>query len=126
MRSRKESSRRSGGFTLVELLLAGVITAFVLGAVSLCLRQLSDAKGSSRLQLQAYLRADSALSALRRDLVTLLRDQDLFWTRVLLLDGVVYGHLDVDGLAERAHEQRLHVRQQFRDVHSDGSQRLTP
>jgi hypothetical protein len=83
---------------LVELLLAGVITAFVLGAVSLCLRQLSDAKGSSRLQLAAYLRADSALSMLRSDLATVLRDRDLFWTRVLLTDTAVQTPL---GLVDR-------------------------
>jgi hypothetical protein len=71
---------------MVELLVAGVITAFVLGAVSMCLSQLTSAKTTSRMNLEAHLRADAALAALRRDIVSVLRDQDLFHTRLLLYD----------------------------------------
>ncbi|MHC5007543.1 MAG: hypothetical protein ACYTGF_09330 [Planctomycetota bacterium] len=93
--------RRAGchGFTLVELMVAGVMAAFVLGAVSLCLAQLSDAKTSSRMSLEAHLRADAALSALQRNIVSILRDGDLFFTRLLLFDGSTntpLGHLDQD------------------------------
>ncbi|MHC4083493.1 MAG: hypothetical protein ACYSU2_19445, partial [Planctomycetota bacterium] len=65
----------------MEMLVAGVMAAFVLGAVSMCLSQLSDAKTSSRMSLEAYLRADAALSALQRNIVSILRDEDLFHTR---------------------------------------------
>jgi hypothetical protein len=93
--------RRAGrrAFTLVELMVAGVMAAFVLGAVSLCLAQLSDAKTSSRISLEAHLRADAALSALQRNIASILRDEDLFFTRLLLLDGSTntpLGHLDQD------------------------------
>jgi hypothetical protein len=81
------------------MLVAGVMAAFVLGAVSMCLSQLSDAKTSSRMSLEAYLRADAALSALQRNIVSILRDEDLFHTRLLLHDGSTntpLGHLDRD------------------------------
>jgi hypothetical protein len=67
--------------------------------VSLCLAQLSDAKTSSRMSLEAHLRADAALSALQRNIVSILRDEDLFFTRLLLFDGSTntpLGHMDQD------------------------------
>jgi hypothetical protein len=75
------------------------MTAFVLGAVSTCLSQLASAKTSSRMNLEAHLRADSALSALRDDIVCVLRDADLFHTRLLLFDGTTptpLGRVDRD------------------------------
>jgi hypothetical protein len=83
----------------VELLVAGVITAFVLGAVSMCLSQLSDAKTRSRMNLEAHLRADASLAVLRRNIVSVLRNADLFYTRVLLFDSATptpLGHVDRD------------------------------
>ena len=87
------------GFTLVELMVAALMTAFVLGAVSMSLSQLSRAKSGSREQLVAHLRADAALNAVRRDVVTVLRDPDLFWTRLLLIDHSIaspLGRMDRD------------------------------
>ncbi len=87
------------GFTLVELMVAALMTAFVLGAVSMSLSQLSRAKSGGRAQLAAHLRADAALNAVRRDVVSVLRDQDLFWTRLLLTDHSIstpYGRMDRD------------------------------
>ncbi len=87
------------GFTLVELLVAGLITTFIVGTISVSLGQVSNAKSSSRKQLESYLRADAALSAIRRDIATTLRRADLFWTRLMLIDGTVsspLGHLDSD------------------------------
>lgn len=74
-------------FTLVELIVAGVLTSFVLGSISVSLTNLVRAKTSSRQRLEAYLRADSALSMIRRDVVSIIRSDDLFWTRLLLIDG---------------------------------------
>ena len=87
------------GFTLVELMVAALMTTFVLGAVSMSLSQLSRAKSGGRAQLAAHLRADAALNAVRRDVVSVLRDQDLFWTRLLLTDHSIsspYGQMDRD------------------------------
>ncbi len=97
-RGRSPGARRRG-FTLVELMVAAVMSAFVLGAVSMSLSQLSRAKSGGRAQLAAHLRADAALNAVRRDIVSVLRDPDLFWTRLLLTDQSVsspYGPLDRD------------------------------
>ena len=92
-----QSQRR--GFTLVELMVAALMTVFVLSAVTMSLSQLSRAKAGSREQLAAHLRADAALNAVRRDVISVLRDQDLFWTRLLLTDHSVsspYGQMDRD------------------------------
>ena len=81
------TSRNRRGFTLIELVLAGVIAALVLVTIVSTLSQVGRARAISRTRLQAYLRADSALDAVRRDLSSILRDADLFHTRVLLYDG---------------------------------------
>ena len=84
---KKHSTSRKRGFTLIELVLAGVIAALVLVTIVSTLSQVGRARTISRTRLQAYLRADSALDAVRRDLSSILRDADLFHTRVLLYDG---------------------------------------
>ena len=76
-------SRTRRGFTLIELVLAGVVAALVLVTIVSTLSQVGRARAISRTRLQAYLRADSALDAVRRDLSSVLRDADLFHTRVL-------------------------------------------
>ncbi len=81
----KPTLRRSG-FTLVEVLVAGVILAFVMGSVSLSLSQLGKAKSSSKQRFDAYHRADVALTALRQNIVATIRSDDLFYTRLLLYD----------------------------------------
>jgi hypothetical protein len=81
------------------MMLAGVIAAFVIGAVTASLNQLGRARNSSRRQLDAHLRADAAIAAIRRDVISVLRDPDLFWTRLMLTDGSVpspAGSLDRD------------------------------
>lgn len=93
------STRRA--FTLIELLVAGMITAFLVGAVSMSLSQLSNAKSGSKRRLEAYLRADAALSALRQDVATVLRRSDLFFTRLTITDSFVntpLGQMDRDEL----------------------------
>jgi len=81
-------TRSTRGFTLVEVLIATFIIALVLGAVATCLAQVGRARETARLRLEAYVRADAALNAVRRDLQSVLRREDLFETRVLLFDDV--------------------------------------
>ena len=78
--------RRRAGFTLVELLIAGVITAFVLGSVAMGVSQLANAKNSAKLRYDAHLRADAALNAIRREIVSVLRRDDLFYTRFFIFN----------------------------------------
>lgn len=73
-------------FTMVELLVAGVITAFVLGSVAMSVSQLSRAKDTAKLRYDAHVRADAALNLLRREVVTINRRDDLFFTRLLILN----------------------------------------
>lgn len=77
------------GFTLVELLLAGVVAAFVLGSITMTLSQLGRAKNSSKVRFDAHLRADAALNAMRRDIISVTRTDDLFYTRLLIIDDSV-------------------------------------
>jgi hypothetical protein len=71
---------------MVELLLAGVITAFLLGSVAMSVSQLSRAKDTAKLRFDAHIRADSALNLLRREIAAVNRRDDLFYTRLLLLN----------------------------------------
>ncbi len=78
------SRHRLAAFTLVEMVVASIIVAFVLGAVSLSLAQVGKARNSTRIRLQAFLRAQNALDAIRKDIASTVRDSDLFNCRVVL------------------------------------------
>lgn len=94
--------RHRGGFTMLEIMLAAVIAAFVLGSLSLSLSQLARAKDSSKMRLDAHLRADAALEAIRRDLTSIVRNEDLYWALLVLRDGTIntpIGPLDRDDAA---------------------------
>ncbi len=95
--SRPGQSHR--GFTLVEVMVAGIITSFLLGSVSMSLSQLAKAKASTTQRLAAHLRADAALESLRREIVSVIRSDDLFWSRLLIEDDAIsssVGRLDRD------------------------------
>lgn len=83
----ENAPRTRRGFTLVELVLAVTIAGLVLVTVVVTLSQIGRAREITRGRLLAHLRADSALEEIRRDLASVLRDSDLFRTRVLLFDG---------------------------------------
>ena len=87
------------GFTLVEVMVAGIITVFLLGSMSMSLSQLAKAKASTTQRLAVHLRADAALESLRREIVSVIRSDDLFWSRLLLEDDAIsssVGRLDRD------------------------------
>ncbi len=88
--------RRRGGFTLIEVLLASIIATFVLGSIALTMTQLSRLKETSKLRLDAHLRAEAALNALRRDVASVIRSDDLYWTRLLIREGTVISPMGVD------------------------------
>ncbi|MCH8005107.1 MAG: prepilin-type N-terminal cleavage/methylation domain-containing protein [Planctomycetes bacterium] len=96
---RRAAHRR--GFTLIELVVAGLIIAMLLGAVTLSLHQLGAVKSLSARHLTACLRADAALAALRREIVSVLRADDLFFTRLQVTDRAgpsTLGLLDRDSI----------------------------
>lgn len=84
-RRRPRGPRR--GFTLLELMVAAMIGAMVLGSLSVGIGRIADARNRSKARLDAFMRADAALAALRREVATIIRSDDLFDTRLLLLDG---------------------------------------
>jgi len=97
------------GFTIVELILAGVIAAMVLGALTVSMSQIVQAKSISRERLDAYVRADVALRNLRRDIVSTLRRDDLFYTRLVIENDSVnslLGQMDRDTLLVFNHRLR--------------------
>jgi type II secretory pathway pseudopilin PulG len=92
---------RRRGFTLVELIVAGLLTAMLLGTISVTLGQLARAKSTCKERLDAHLRADLALNTIRRDLASLIRSEDLFYCQFMLTDqyvGSPDGDLDRDEL----------------------------
>ena len=84
-------SRQRRGFTVIELVVATVITALVVGTITMSTSQLSRARNVTKLRLEATTRAQGALDALRRDLVSTIRDEDLFRSRVVIYDGEAFG-----------------------------------
>lgn len=80
--------RRRGGFTLVEVIMAVIVATFVLGVVWTSLSQFARARSVNQLRMNAHLRADAAMEMIRRDVAAVIRSDDLFWTRLRLLEDV--------------------------------------
>ncbi len=77
---------RPRGFTILEMVVAGTVAIIVVGAISISLNQLGRSRASTMKRLDAHMRANAALDALRRDVASLLRSDDLFNSRVLITD----------------------------------------
>ncbi len=81
--------------------MAGLIITMLLGTVTLSLHQLGAVKSLSARHLTACLRADAALAALRREIVSVLRADDLYFTRLQVTDRAgpsTLGLLDRDSI----------------------------
>ncbi len=74
------------GFTLIELMVAGMMASIVLGGITTSLSQLGSAKSISRQRLEAFSRCDTALRTIRKEVISVLRRDDLFDTRILISD----------------------------------------
>ncbi|MEM7228103.1 MAG: prepilin-type N-terminal cleavage/methylation domain-containing protein [Planctomycetota bacterium] len=86
---RPQRQRRNlRSFTLVEVVIAAVIAAFLMGTITLSMSNLGRVKNSSKHRFAALMRADTALNALRRDAATATRANDLFYSRVLITSNV--------------------------------------
>jgi type II secretion system protein J len=92
--NRRGSTSNRRGFTMIEFLLAGVLLAGILLAMGVAIQQVAKSRNSTRGRIDAYLRADSAIRMVRRDLVSILRRDDLYYTRVLLKSSTA----SIDGL----------------------------
>lgn len=81
---RTPRARARMAFTLIELIVAGVVATIVLSAVTFSLSQIGKARNLARDRVEAYQRAATALEAVRSDVVGSLRSDDLFDCRFLL------------------------------------------
>lgn len=86
---RRQIARRDRGFTLVEMIIAITVAGFILGAIWTGLGQMTKSRQISRARLQAYVAADSALNEIRRDIASLIRDDDLYWSHISVVDNQV-------------------------------------
>ena len=87
------------GFTIIELVVAIMITAIISGAVASSLSQLGKARDISRIRMTASRRASDALENIRRDVQSTVRSDDLFDTRLRLVPEVArtpIGEVDRD------------------------------
>lgn len=80
--SLRPSPRRA--FTLAEIIVAVVITAFLAGATSLAISQATRARDASAARVEAHLRAETAASRVADDVQNTVRDAEVFFTRVLI------------------------------------------
>jgi type II secretion system protein J len=85
--------RPAGGFTVIELVIAIAVSAIVVITIGSVLSRVSQTRDIARAHLDAVSRANAALDALRSDLASVIRDEDLYNSRVLLLDGTGYSTL---------------------------------
>jgi len=74
---------------MIEFILAGILLAMLLVAMGVAMQQVVKSRTRARNRIDAYLRADAALRIVQRDLMSTLRRQDLYYTRVLLIDDSV-------------------------------------
>ncbi|MCP4838535.1 MAG: hypothetical protein GY894_04130 [Planctomycetes bacterium] len=74
---------------MVEFILAAVLLAAVLLGMTVAMQQVIKSRNKARGRIDAYIRADAALRMLRRDLASVLRREDLYYTRVLLEDQAI-------------------------------------
>lgn len=75
------------GITLVELVVVAVITAGIAAATTTAISQAVRARDISQSRFDAFRHADIAARAIANDIRNVVRDGDLFYTRVLLKTG---------------------------------------
>ncbi|MGE3107600.1 MAG: type II secretion system protein J [Phycisphaerales bacterium] len=74
-------------FTIAEVIVAVVITAFVAAATSVALTQAARARDASTAKVEARSRAELAASRIAADVENAVRHDEVFFTRVKLADG---------------------------------------
>ncbi|MDA0803223.1 MAG: hypothetical protein O2819_05645, partial [Planctomycetota bacterium] len=89
------------GFTLAELLVAGLVAIIVLGAITIAMSQMGRAREVAAVRSTASVRAHVAVERLRKEVAGLVRSDDLFDTRVVIIPDsfdTPLGELDRDDL----------------------------
>ncbi|MBX3357761.1 MAG: prepilin-type N-terminal cleavage/methylation domain-containing protein [Phycisphaeraceae bacterium] len=82
---RSPSPRR--GFTLIELIVAAVMVAFIAAATTIALSQIVRARDGAAVRLTAFARAQAAAERMAQDVESIVRDGDLAATRFVIQPG---------------------------------------
>lgn len=90
--SRARRTPVSRGFTLAELIVAGVIVALLAAATAGVVSTLVRSQRSAGARREAFARADAVASRAALDLQQIVRDSELNQTRVLITDGGASGN----------------------------------
>ncbi len=80
------------GFTLIEVMVAVTIAAGVAAATTVAISRAADARDAARARQQAHSRADVAAERIALDVACSLRDGDLYFARVAVLDASAKDH----------------------------------
>jgi len=62
------------GFSLVELIVVGIITAGLAGATTMALSQALRARDTSEARYDAFVSADAAARSISRDIANIVRE----------------------------------------------------
>ena len=79
-----DSAQHNHGFTLVEVIVGSIVLAIVTGATTTAVSNLARAKSVSAARQQAVERAHTAAAMIATDALRLVRDHDLYFTRVVI------------------------------------------
>lgn len=78
---------RSRGFTLIELIIALLLGAIAASAVTLVLSNATRSRDGIRGRVEAFSRAEIAANSIAGDLMNIVRDSDLYFVRVVVING---------------------------------------
>jgi len=85
-------------FTLAELLIAATIAVVIAAVITTSLGQFGRAREVCKLRMDAHVRALGAMETVRKELQSMLRSDDLFHCRVLIVDDHTATVADAPGL----------------------------
>ena len=70
IRRQQRVARR--GFTLVEIIVAGIIMALLFAAITVSMGQVISSRNISKNRMEAFVRADAAMQSIRSDIASIL------------------------------------------------------
>lgn len=103
---RRGDRRSRRGFTLVELIVGGVVVSIIGAGIIMSVTNMVKAKNKSVARHQAFSRADAAGARIATDVATAVRSSDLSHCKVQVTDGGV-GPVQRDGLLVLHRSNRL-------------------
>jgi prepilin-type N-terminal cleavage/methylation domain-containing protein len=78
--------RARRGFSLIELIVSAVVLAMLAGATAVSISRSIRSRDDTAARREAFARAEQAASRIAMDVATVVRDSDLYFTRMLISD----------------------------------------